>query len=233
MASSKMLNSLWRLSVNDPPQRAFFVFYSYDESPTTKRGVELRPEYRHLVCSQCGWYDPRKAAKIGIPRDVRCPFRNRDIVVSDDGRLVVSRRCRLAFSRIPGLECEYFPFPGDPSFFLAFASRQLLPPKNARICKNDDELWTLRQPFIIEGKCSSCKHFSSVSFQWQFLRLSSQFSAGAAILDRGGWDGRREAWIASERVAHALQKMRLTGFKLRKVEVDKDATSPIIRRLRK
>lgn len=230
---NKVLKTYWTLSATDSPRRPFFVLHTYDASPRTKQGVAFRDEYRRLVCTKCGWFDPRKAARIGIARDVRCPFRTRDVVFSDDGRLVVSKRCRLAFERTGGMDVEFFPLPSDPDYDIAFSRRQLLPPKDSRLCKSDKDLWEMRLPFTIIGKCKSCGHYIDVSFDEEFLALSPRFVTGAVVLDRGGWYGYLEAFVVSDRVAKDLQKQKLKGLRLRKVEVDKDATAPMIRRLRK
>jgi hypothetical protein len=210
------MKHFWNVGARNSPQRAFFVFHTYDPSPGGL-GVQLRPEYQRLVCPACTWWDPRKAAKRGIHRDVRCPFRDRDILVSDDSRLVVSKKFRKVAERIPGADLDYFALPGDKQFFVAFARKRILPPDDTPIPKASVDSWKLDQAFVPEGRCRKCGHFLGVAYNEESLRLTRPVTLAAAILDRGKWYGFMEAFIASDEVADKLRKASLRGLWLRKI----------------
>ena len=94
-----------------------------------ERGSSSVPEYQRLVCPECTWWDPRKAAKKGIHRDVRCPFPGWDILFSHDHRLVVSKKFRRTVEKIPGVSLDFFDLPGDKKYLLAFAGTGFCRPR--------------------------------------------------------------------------------------------------------
>lgn len=208
------MKHFWNVGARNSPQRAFFLFHTYEPRGS---GVQLRPEYQRLVCPQCTWWDPRKAAKLGIHRDVRCPFRDRDILSSDDSRLVVSKKFRKVAERILGAKLDYFALPGDRQFFVAFARNRILPPKDTPIPKGSVPSWELDQPFVPEGRCRKCGHFLDVAYNEEALRLTRPLTLAAAIIDRGEWCGFMEDFIASDEVADKLRQAKLKGLWLRKV----------------
>jgi len=67
------------------------VFYRFFGKPVAPGGLEVRAQYRELLCPDCGGYDPYAAFPLGFDTDIKIRI-NGDFALSSDNLLLISPR---------------------------------------------------------------------------------------------------------------------------------------------
>ena len=83
------------------------TFYRFFGNPVAPEGLEIRPQYRDLLCPDCGGFDPYRAFPPGFDADIKIRI-NGDFALSSDNLLLISSRMLevLKEERVGGFEVK-------------------------------------------------------------------------------------------------------------------------------
>jgi len=131
--------------------------------------MEYRPQYRDLVCGECGKLDELLALERGI--DGRISFSiNRDIFVSFENLYIVTDRVRSILSEIQGVDELFFSFPSVPGYYV-FIPRCIVQPQPGE------------SAYRLLRKCSRCGRYREIIWGTGVPVVPASASIGAIFLE--------------------------------------------------
>jgi hypothetical protein len=162
-----------------------------------QHGAIVLEQYADLRCDQCGKIDEITALRRGISERIVFPKKMPDFFSSEESIPVVSTEMRSVLESAAPARIEYFSFPSDSRFCVAFPE-ELIPVDQ------------VNKAFRTEGYCNKCKRVTWCGLGTELFPFRDDFVIGAFLFECA--TNCTPLWIVCEAVVKSLQKAKLKGL---------------------